>query len=102
MARLGGDREARSDHLEWVLARGKALSKSSAPRVPVSAAIREKLIAERERTGVGQTRLLSEAPDVPFDLRADIVSAWINGSIASARKDYLDWVLRRWEALPDG
>lgn len=98
----GGDLEARSDHLEWVLARGKVLSKSSAPRVPVSAAIREKLIAERERTGVGQTRLLSEASDVPFDLRADIVSAWINGSIASARKDYLDWVLRRWEALPDG
>lgn len=87
--------------LEWVLARAKA-EKTKPERVPLANDMVETLIAERERTGVGQTALLKQADSVPMGLSPGLISAWINGNAETARKDYLNWVLARWRELPDG
>ena len=97
----GSAAEAKKNHLDWVLDRCKALSISEMPRVMITEDVRAALIAHRERTGVGASALLKGARDIPTGLSASLVTAWIGGYIDSARKDYLDYVIARWKALPD-
>ena len=93
--------EAQKNHLDWVLKRCKALSNSEMPRVMITEDVRAALIAYKERTGVGASALLKGARDTPAGLSASLVTAWIGGYVGSARKDYLDYVIARWKALPD-
>ncbi|WP_420722478.1 hypothetical protein [Hwanghaeella sp. LZ110] len=86
----------------WMQARRAAKREARAiVRVTITTARRDALIAERARSGVGQSELLKTAQDVPTGLRAGLISAWINGYAQSARKDYYDWVLAQWRDLPN-
>jgi len=98
----GSASEAKKNHLDWVLARCKALSSVETPRVAITEGLRATLIAHRERSGVAQSALLKGARDLPDGLSAPLITAWIGGFVDSARKDYLDYVIARWKALPDG
>ncbi|MBP5856690.1 hypothetical protein KAJ83_06700 [Marivibrio halodurans] len=92
----GGMEQLRADHRDWVLARCAHLSETGESRVPLTAEIRARLEEARARSGMMQAALLKSAPDVPQGLTANTISAWINGTAATARKDHLDWVLARW------
>lgn len=68
-------------------------------RAKISSKIREKLISERHRTNTTPSQLLRHSEDVPAGLSSDMVSAWLSGLAASAREDYLIYVLKKWEDL---
>lgn len=70
-------------------------------RVPITEDIREGLKRERERTGIMQADLLRGATDAPDGLSAPMISNWINGTTNTARRDHVEYVVRRWEGLPD-
>lgn len=72
--------------------------------IPITHELRQKLITERTRTGVGPTALMrGTANDVdrPSTLKGQTISLWLNGKILNARRSQLDYVLARWLALPD-
>jgi len=54
-----------------------------------------------KRTGFGVQKLLGHAESLPDGLNCSLVSSWFRGDIKTARKDYLDFVLMQWQALPD-
>lgn len=92
---------ARTDHLDWVLARCAAVAASDTRRVPVTPEVRGKLKAERERAGIGIIEFIKTADDAPDGLTASMISAWMNGHVGTARRDHLAYVIARWKALPD-
>lgn len=72
--------------------------------VPITDEIRRKLTVERKRTGVGPTALMrGTAHDEkrPSTLKGQTISLWLSGKIQRARQSQLDYVLKRWAALPD-
>ncbi|MBP5857411.1 hypothetical protein KAJ83_10365 [Marivibrio halodurans] len=91
-----GPRYADPDHVNWVLETCDGLLEAERFRVPVTPDIQARLMAAREKCEIGATDLLRHAPDPPDGLTANMISAWINGSVNTARKDHLDWVLARW------
>lgn len=95
----GTAKNFREYHFNWLNTRCKALAEAEKRYVEITEELRAKLISERERTGIGQTELLREAKGIPEGLNAPMIAAWINGTIQSARKDRLDWVLAQWESL---
>lgn len=98
----GRTSRAREDHLNWVLTRCATMAVSTGRRVPVTEEHRNALKAEAARTGLGQTDLLRIAGNVPDGLTAGMISQWVSGNVATARKDHLEWVLTRWRALNAG
>ena len=72
--------------------------------IPITHELRQKLIAERARTGVGPTALMRGSmhdADRPKTLKGQTISLWLSGKIVSARRSQLVYVLDRWAALPD-
>ncbi len=73
-------------------------------RTPITDDLRQKLINEKRRTGVGQTTLLrgsSRNPDHPQGLTSNLITGWLAGTIKSAKPTYLEYVLACWADLPD-
>lgn len=71
-------------------------------RIPITEEIRNTLIAERDRTGIGPQALLNGKRHVmPKGLYGSTIQGWIRGASKSARKDYLDFALDEWAKLPD-
>lgn len=93
----GRSETARKDHVQWLLARCEHIAGSSSRRIEITPETRERLEAAREKSGVSQSKLIKGAHDVPDGLRAATITQWINGYIKTARKDWLDWVIERWE-----
>lgn len=78
--------------------------KSMTLYVPITDEVRRQLTAERERTGVGPTALMrgtAHDPNRPKTLKGQTISLWLSGKIQRARQSQLDYVLKRWAALPD-
>ncbi|WP_438728233.1 hypothetical protein ACR9YC_12725 [Parasphingorhabdus sp. DH2-15] len=72
--------------------------------IPITNELRQKLISERKRTGIGPTALMrgtAHDPERPTTLKGHTISLWLSGKIVSARRSQLDYVLERWAALPD-
>ena len=72
--------------------------------IPITDELRQKLIAERVRTGIGPTALMRGSvhdANRPKTLKGQTISLWLSGKIVSARRSQLDYVLARWSALPD-
>lgn len=72
-------------------------------RITVSRALRNKLLAEKERTGLGPMRLLRGArQEKPAGLTSKIIENWLNGSTQVVKSEHLNFVLKRFEQLaPD-
>lgn len=67
-------------------------------RVEITEEIRERLESEAERTGVGASKLMrGRRKDMPEGLTSSMMTGWKIGSIGSAKKEHLDWVLKAYE-----
>ncbi len=60
----------------------------------------QRLHAERERTLVSVRRLVASASNAPAGLQSRTVDNWFHGTILSAEKEHLDWVLDTYSKLP--
>ncbi|MDA5556183.1 hypothetical protein PJL69_05370 [Shimia sp. MMG029] len=54
-----------------------------------------------ERTGLGPQALISRLESPPPGLNRSLVAAWLHGSLKTARKDILDFVMERWRQQPN-
>lgn len=72
-------------------------------RITITRALRNKLISERERTGLGPMRLLrGTRQEKPAGLTSKIIGNWLNGSTQVAKSEHLNFVLKRFEEFtPD-
>jgi hypothetical protein len=89
---------ARADHLDCVL----KLWREVDPVVPITESTRQRLLAEKKRTGLGSLALLRRDPDAPDGLTPAMLDTWLRGSVDRARRSHLEYILRRWKELPDG
>jgi hypothetical protein len=69
--------------------------------VEITDTLYNQLHQELHRTRVSHKRLLNSRNDVPKGLRELTVANWFLGKIYSAEKDYLDFILKCYAALPD-
>lgn len=97
----GTVRQAKPEHLDFALSRWRTILAEGLYLVPLTTEMSEAFRAERARTGVGTATLLKSTEDVPKGLTRPMLAQWIGGSRKSIRKDYLDWILTAWAALPD-
>ena len=67
--------------------------------VEVTTEIIASLKKHQKRTGIGTTNILTEANDAPLGLNVSTINNWIGGLTKTARKDYLDYVLNRYDQL---
>lgn len=68
--------------------------------VAIDNALRDRMKAEWERTGVGPTDLVRHFPQDKHYLKAK-VHRWVNGDTKQARQDELDLAMDIWEKLPN-
>ena len=96
----GTVKSAQKRHLDYMLAAYESLPTDHTEDVAITPALRRELSALRRRTGIGPAALLSRQPDKPEGLKAAIIRYWLDGTAKRARKDYLDYALKRWRSLP--
>ena len=88
-------------YLAYLLDRYAKLPDIVSERAPVSDIFRQKLYAERNRTGLSSAKLLKGASDSTDGLTANIINSWLTGGAKTARKDHMDWVIATYIAAPD-
>ena len=67
-------------------------------KIGLTPEIRDKLIYEYKRTGLGGSAIMrGQRGKYPDGLRSDMIDAWRNGTIKSARKSHLEWLLGRYK-----
>ncbi len=72
------------------------------PKIKLTEEKIKRLIAEKERTGVGFDALLSgKRHEVPQGLNSAIITSWAREKTHSARQAHLDYVFLKYKALPD-
>ena len=76
-------------------------SRGDMERVPVTDQLIDTLKDHQQRTGVGPAALLSGCKDSPGGLTGALIRSWMKGGTRSARRDYLEYVVRRWASLKD-
>ena len=59
------------------------------------------ILGHRERTGRSGIALLKDRNDIPEGLHAYIINSWISKDTNSARKDYVEYTINLWIAMPD-
>ena len=102
---LGGKTAtAQKSHVEYVLGKWGALQTNA--MAELTSEILDKIRAEKKRTGIGAQRLLDMFEDIPDGLNSTIVDVWTSREdtdqrVKTARKDHIDYVLKRWAELPD-
>ncbi len=114
----GKAKTADPDHLHYVLSRWHDVPDRSElradlhpgvlrrqryrrPRIALTEERLAFLKAERVRTGIGPTRLLKFADDVPHGLNANMLTNWLMGQNSKVREDHYAYVLDLWASLPD-
>lgn len=70
------------------------------PDTPITEELRRKLRALREATYVAPAQLLRQSANIPAGLSAKTITNWMNGTVATARGDHLQFVLDAYRALP--
>lgn len=68
-------------------------------RTKLTKQIRARILTERKRTGVGFTKLLRRAQNVPDGLSSKLISTWLR-EVQTARSDHLNFVFDAYAALP--
>ena len=72
---------------------------AEAKRVEIKPAIRDKLIFENSRTGLGGRALMrGKRGKYPDGLTAVMIDKWRSGSIETAKPAHLEWVLKEYAA----
>lgn len=96
----GSSGSARKDHVAFTLDLWRR-QPDRAERCSVTPAMIETLVAHRDRTGIGVTKLLRGRKDRPRGLTSSTLQNVIRGDIATIRADYLDYVIRLYEQVDD-
>lgn len=73
----------------------------SKDHVAITREIRNILHMHINRSGVWPHTLLKDADSVPEGLDSLTVHGWLSQQSKTARKDHLQYVLQKWQALPD-
>lgn len=76
-------------------------SRGDMERTQITDGLLHTLKGHQERTGIGPATLLSGCKDRPGCLTGALIRSWMSGSTKSARRDHLEFVLRRWASLKD-
>ncbi|GAB5512220.1 MAG: hypothetical protein Rhims3KO_36210 [Hyphomicrobiales bacterium] len=84
-----------------VMARWKALPDGQYQTLTET--LKQQLLAEKERTGVGVRSLLARQPSRPSGLTEKVINRWLSGKRTAkrARRDHIGFVLSAWKDLPD-
>lgn len=94
-------RKTRRDYLEFLLSEWKKQADTSTRRITITREMLAHMLKERERTGLGPMALLRGTQNErPQGLTTNLMDSWLVGNTKSARKDHLDFVLRRWKETP--
>jgi hypothetical protein len=86
------------EHLKYVLEKWQALPVFEFGQITED--ILDVLQGHWHRTKVGPNTLLKDATDKPEGLQPHIIAAWLDARSRSYRRDHLDYVLKRWSAMP--
>lgn len=68
-------------------------------RVSITKDIVEELQRLQEQSGVGPGALLRGQKDVPPRLNSGTIFGWKQQTVKTARRDHLEWVMRRWREV---
>lgn len=104
---------ARADFIEFVLSEWRALpegdkgvglprnrtAKTQPGYIEITPEIRAELQSYRDNKLI-PSQLFKQSDDVPGGLRPSMISTWVNGVVRTAKKEYLDYVLRVCQASP--
>ncbi|MEZ5687407.1 MAG: hypothetical protein R3E21_01180 [Caenibius sp.] len=88
-------------YLAYLLDRYAKLPDIVSERAPISDIFRQKLWAERKRTGLSSAKLLKVASDPPEGLTANILNSWLTRGAKTAYKAHMDWVILAYSRAPD-
>ncbi|MBI1302068.1 MAG: DEAD/DEAH box helicase [Alphaproteobacteria bacterium] len=94
----GRAKTALPEHLDWVEMRFEELPDNT--KLEMGETERKALTDEKERTGVAEYALVKD-PSTPEGLTGPIIASWLNGSVVRTERDSYDWVLNKWQELPD-
>lgn len=113
----GSAKKARKEHLTFVLEHlGKVpvLSQEDTQKFEsikkFSSHINREIINEKDvleiklhqaRTGVGATKLLKNAKNIPEGLASSMITAWTNHHVRTAYPEHIKYVLELWRKTPD-
>lgn len=113
----GKVKTADPEHLDYVLRRWRAVPERAElthdlhrgirrqryrrPRMELDEERLAFLRSERRRTGVGPSRLMKTAEDVPDGLTVNMLTNWLMGQNRQVRQDHFEYVLDLWASLPD-
>jgi hypothetical protein len=53
----------------------------------------------RKKTGYSAKVLFQKLPDIPEGLTHAMVQSWIGRNVTTARKDFLEYILKNWGQL---
>lgn len=96
----GKNKTLRKDHLEYVLKLWNSFP-DGPNRIQITPKIKEELCKHRNRTGIGSHAITTISDDCPKGLTSGIIQYWLDGSIKTARKEHLDYILCLWNTLED-
>jgi len=92
---------AKPDYLNWVIEQYAKIPPQSA-NISITAEMHERLCGERERTGIGSVKLLSDPQNpVPHGLTPPMLNMWFARTSKSAQEDHWNFVMSEYAYLPD-
>lgn len=98
----GEAKSAEKDHLDYVLALWKNSTPVEGMYVRSSSEMRDIIHRHIDRTDIGVCAIISgRLPDKPKGINRQVISKFLKIKDAKIRKDYLAFVLKRWEETPD-
>lgn len=94
-------RKTRREYLEFLLSEWKKQADTTTRRITITPEMLAHMLKEKERTGLGPMALLRGTKyERPPGLTTNLMDSWLAGNTKSARKDHLDFALRRWKETP--
>ncbi len=95
----GATTKVQPHYLDFVLKAYQELEKHPQRPMIVDDMITAEFTAYIEESGIGSITLLKNRKDIPSGLRSSTVNRWVSGHAATARKDHLDYVRRRYRQV---
>ncbi|NVD26788.1 hypothetical protein HUO14_02570 [Parasphingorhabdus flavimaris] len=98
----GTHKSARKEHVDWVVAayRNFGTPKAQSSRITITDELREQLVAESQRTGLGAVSLMRHARlSAPASLNPTKIHTWLAGTTKTANREEWEFVLTLYTRL---
>jgi len=92
----GSHKTVRKDHLEWVIEAYKNFGtpKAQSSRLIITEELRDQLVAEFKRTGLGAASLMGHARNsAPASLNPTKIQTWLSGTTKTANREEWNFVM---------